>query len=151
MRTLSTIFKSGSILNISLDQPPFPFVLGAELAGRISKDSPIPPGCPFKRGDRVFGAGQGSYADKAAVSWKQLLPVPKNLTFRQASGLFVTWPTSYEALTGRAQLQAGRLIVSPLMLKITHISLGEWCLVHAGAGMYPVMDMSFVLTHRKAA
>ncbi|KAG8767924.1 hypothetical protein FRC15_005380 [Serendipita sp. 397] len=99
------------------NQPPFPFVLGAELAGRISQDSPIPVGCPYKRGDRVFGAGQGSYADKVACSWQQLLPVPKNLSFRQASGLFVTWPTSYEALTGRAQLKAG-----------------EWCLVHAGAG-----------------
>ncbi|PVG02361.1 NAD(P)-binding protein [Serendipita vermifera] len=99
------------------NQPPFPFVLGAELAGRISENSPIPPGCPYKRGDRVFGAGQGSYADKITVPWQNLLPVPKNLTFSQASGLFVTWPTSYEALTGRAQLKAG-----------------EWCLVHAGAG-----------------
>jgi len=65
----------------------------------------------------VFGASQGSYADKIAAPWQQLLPVPENLSFRQASGLFVTWPTSYEALAGRAQLKAG-----------------EWCLVHAGAG-----------------
>lgn len=99
------------------NQPPFPFVLGAEFAGRISQDSPIPQGCTYKRGDRVFGASQGSYADKVAVPWQNLLPVPNNLSFRQASGLFVTWPTSYEALTGRAQLKAG-----------------EWCLVHAGAG-----------------
>ncbi|CAG7850517.1 SubName: Full=Related to quinone reductase {ECO:0000313/EMBL:CCA67581.1} [Serendipita indica DSM 11827] len=99
------------------NQPPFPFVLGAEFAGRIAANSPIPPGCPYKRGDRVFGAAQGSYADKVAANWNQLLPVPKSLTFRQAAGLFVTWPTSYEALTGRAQLKPG-----------------EWCLVHAGAG-----------------
>jgi NADPH2:quinone reductase len=59
----------------------------------------------------VFGAGQGSYADKIAVSWQSLLPIPKNLTFSQASGLFVTWPTSYEALTGRAQLKAGKQMI----------------------------------------
>jgi NADPH2:quinone reductase len=57
----------------------------------------------------VFGASQGSYADKIAAPWQQLLPVPENLSFKQASGLFVTWPTSYEALTGRAQLKPGEL------------------------------------------
>lgn len=92
-----------------IDQPPFPFVLGAELAGKISNDSPIPPGCPFKHGDRVFGAAQGTYADKVATPFKQLLPIPRGISCNQASGLFVTWPTSYEALVGRAQLKAGRL------------------------------------------
>ncbi|TCD71204.1 hypothetical protein EIP91_011682 [Steccherinum ochraceum] len=43
------------------NQPPFPFTLGAEFAGRISADSPIPPGCPYKRGQRVFGSTQGAY------------------------------------------------------------------------------------------
>lgn len=33
-----------------VDQPPLPFVLGTEFAGRISKDSPIPKGCPYKPG-----------------------------------------------------------------------------------------------------
>lgn len=40
------------------DQPPFPFVLGAEFAGVIAASSPIPNGCPFKPGDRVFGSAQ---------------------------------------------------------------------------------------------
>jgi len=39
------------------------------------------------------------------------------MTYDQAAGLFVTYPTSYEALVGRAQLQPG-----------------EWVLVHAAAG-----------------
>ncbi|OCH84896.1 alcohol dehydrogenase [Obba rivulosa] len=98
-------------------QPPFPFVLGTELAGRIAQNSPIPKGCPYKPGDRVFGAGQGAYAEKAAVKWRQLLPLPSNMTFDQGAGLFVTWPTSYEALVGRAELKPG-----------------EWVLVTASAG-----------------
>ncbi len=89
------------------DQPPFPFVGGAEFAGRISKDSPIPPNCPFKPGDRVFGSGQGAYADKIATNWQQLFPIPKRMSYNEAAGLFVTWPTSYEALVGRAELKAG--------------------------------------------
>jgi len=99
------------------NQPPFPFILGSEFAGIISTTSPIPSGCPFKPGDRVFGAGQGAYAERVATHWQQLHPVPKGMSFDEAAGLFVTWPTSYEALVGRAELKPG-----------------EWVLVHAGAG-----------------
>ncbi|KDN46199.1 hypothetical protein RSAG8_04426, partial [Rhizoctonia solani AG-8 WAC10335] len=93
------------------NQPPFPFVLGAEFAGTISASSPIPKGCPFKPGDRVFGSAQGTYAERIAAKWHSLHPIPNGFSFEQAAGLFVTWPTSYEALVGRAQLQPG-----------------EWCL-----------------------
>ncbi|KAG0348171.1 hypothetical protein BG004_005827 [Podila humilis] len=72
---------------------------------------------PFKVGDRVFGSTQGCYAEKLCCNPKTLLPIPKNLSFEQAAGLFITYPTSYVALAVRAQLKAG-----------------EWCLVHAAAG-----------------
>lgn len=98
-------------------QPPMPFVMGVELAGRIAKGSPIPKGCPFKPGDRVFGSAQGAFAERVAANWKSLNPVPTGMSMDQAAGLMVTWPTSYEALAGRAQLKAG-----------------EWVLVTAGAG-----------------
>lgn len=67
-------------------KPPLPFVLGTEFAGRIAKDSPIPPGCPFKHGDRVFGAGQGSYADKMVVKVGSVLPLPDELSYDQGAG-----------------------------------------------------------------
>ncbi|KAI9068311.1 alcohol dehydrogenase [Trametes sanguinea] len=98
-------------------QPPRPFVLGNEFAGKISADSPIPDGCPFRPGDRVFGGGQGAYAEKVAVPWQNLVPLPDNMSYDQGAGLYVTWPTSYEALVGRAELKAG-----------------EWVLVTASAG-----------------
>ncbi|KAJ7601174.1 alcohol dehydrogenase [Mycena floridula] len=98
-------------------QPPLPFVLGSEFAGRIAKDSPIPKGCPFKPGDRVFGAAQGAYADKLKAKWTAVLPLPDAVSFDHGASLYVTWPTSYEALKGRAQLKAG-----------------EWVLVTAAAG-----------------
>jgi NADPH2:quinone reductase len=98
-------------------KPEFPFVLGTEFAGRIASNSPIPKGCSFKPGDKVFGAGQGAFGERITVLYRQLLPVPRNMSFDQACGLSITWPTSYEALVGRAQLKEG-----------------EWVLVHAGAG-----------------
>ncbi|KAJ7132756.1 alcohol dehydrogenase [Mycena crocata] len=98
-------------------KPALPFTLGSEFAGKISHGFPLPAGCPFKPGDRVFGAMLGSYADKVAVNQASVMRLPDTLTFDQGAGLFVTWPTSYEALVGRAKLQAG-----------------EWVLVTAAAG-----------------
>jgi NADPH:quinone reductase-like Zn-dependent oxidoreductase len=62
------------------------FVLGAEFAGRISAASPIPAGCTFKPGDRVFGYAQGSFGEKVATSWKSILPMPSTLSYDQAAG-----------------------------------------------------------------
>lgn len=99
------------------NQPPMPFVLGMEFAGRISSNSPIPNGCSFKPGDRVFGGAQGAFGEKVAVPLNNILPIPDNISYDQAAGLYVTWPTSYEALVGRAVLKSG-----------------EWVLVTASAG-----------------
>ena len=97
---------------------PHPYVPGVEMAGIISKDSPIPEGCDFVPGKtRVFGAAQGSYGEKTKADYWQLMEVPEGISLEQASGLFVTWPTSYAALKFRADVQEG-----------------EWVLVHAGAG-----------------
>jgi len=63
-------------------QPPHPFTLGTEFAGRIAQNSPIPKGCPYRPGDRVFGATQGSYADQVAINWDTLIPLPKKHDFR---------------------------------------------------------------------
>ena len=67
-------------------QPPRPFVLGSELAGKIAADSPIPDGCPFRRGDRVFGAAQGAYGEKVAAAWQALVALPDNMTYDQGAG-----------------------------------------------------------------
>jgi len=66
--------------------PPLPFVLGTEFAGKVSRDSPIPEGCPFKPGDRVFGAAQGSFADKVAADWEKILSLPDALDYDQGAG-----------------------------------------------------------------
>ncbi|KAJ7095658.1 alcohol dehydrogenase [Mycena epipterygia] len=92
-------------------KPPLPFTLGTESAGKVSQGFPLPAGCQFKPGDRVFGYAFGSYADKAAVDLSTIRRLPEALSFDQAAGLYVTWPTSYEALVGRAKLQAGECVL----------------------------------------
>jgi len=67
-------------------KPPFPFILGAEFAGKVAKGSPVPKGCPYKPGDRVFGTAQGCFADKVAAKWQSVNPLPDNLTFDQGAG-----------------------------------------------------------------
>ncbi|KAI5453706.1 hypothetical protein NCC49_005524 [Naganishia albida] len=99
------------------NQPPLPFVLGSEFAGRVALNSHIPVDCPFRPGDRVLGAAQGAFGEVVNADWRSCIPVPKEMTWEQASGIYVTYPTSYEALVGRAQTKAG-----------------EWVLVHAAAG-----------------
>ena len=123
-RPVSQILQSQGKYQV---QPPHPFTLGSEFAGKVARNSPIPEGCPYKPGDRVFGATQGSYADQVAVNWDMLIPLPKTTSFDEGAGvyehvkeqlssgfvltnfvgLFITWPTSYEALVGRAELKAG--------------------------------------------
>lgn len=51
------------------------------------------------------------------MNYKTLIPIPANLSFDEAAGISLTYPTSYLALTVRGKLQKG-----------------EWLLVHAGAG-----------------
>ncbi|KAH9981893.1 NAD-P-binding protein [Russula compacta] len=95
-------------------QPPRPFILGTEFAGTVAA---APAGSPFKPGDRVFGSAQGSLAERVLAKPELVLPLPDALSFDQGAGLYVTYPTSYEALVGRAKLQPG-----------------EWVLVLAAAG-----------------
>lgn len=61
-------------------------MLGSELAGRIADSSPIPDGCPFRRGDRVFGAAQGAFGEQVAAAWQSLVPLPDNMSYDQGAG-----------------------------------------------------------------
>ncbi|KAK6522509.1 hypothetical protein TWF281_001955 [Arthrobotrys megalospora] len=97
-------------------QPPLPWVSGSEFAGEVLK-TPTKGTPKYKVGDRVFGASQGSYATKICASENLLYKIPDSWSFEDAAGLYVTVPTSYAALTIRANLKEG-----------------EWVLVHAGAG-----------------
>lgn len=80
---------------------------------------------------RVFGAGQGAYAEKIKVAWRTVIEVPKEMGLDEAAGLYITAPTSYAALVTRAKTQKG-----------------EWVLVHAAAGGGEPAQLSLRAEHR---
>ncbi|KAI1105791.1 NAD(P)-binding protein [Jackrogersella minutella] len=99
------------------NQPPFPWVSGAEFSGVVLATPGSTQTPKFPIGSRVFGASQGAYASRVCAAEPELLAVPQGWTFTDAAGLFVTAPTSYGALVLRAGVKAG-----------------DWVLVHAAAG-----------------
>ncbi|KAH7319977.1 putative quinone oxidoreductase [Stachybotrys elegans] len=99
------------------NQPPFPWVAGAEFAGTVISTPSGSASPKFPVGTRVFGSSQGAFATKICAKEGFLLPVPDGWSFQDAAGLFITAPTSYAALV----LRAG-------------IKKGDYVLVHAAAG-----------------
>ncbi|KAJ2491906.1 hypothetical protein IWW37_001878 [Coemansia sp. RSA 2050] len=96
-------------------KPPFPFTPGAEFSGTVVKATSD---LRFKVGDRVFGSNvTGAYAEFIAVPSIYCFPIPPSLSFEQAAGIFISYPTSYAGLVLRAKVQKG-----------------DWVLVHAAAG-----------------
>ena len=91
-------------------QPDFPFAPGGEISGVISAVGANV--TDWQVGDEVFaGCGHGGFAEKVALSPKQLRPKPKSLSFEQASGMTTTYGTSYYALKQRADLKAGETLL----------------------------------------
>jgi NADPH:quinone reductase-like Zn-dependent oxidoreductase len=92
-----------------------PLTLGQDLAGEVvtvSGDS-----SRFLAGQRVFGFGQGAYAEFTAAAMADISPIPEKMDFAVAAAL----PTS-----GLTALQAIRDQVQP--------KPGTRILIHAGAG-----------------
>ncbi|KAH8906307.1 NAD(P)-binding protein [Coniochaeta sp. PMI_546] len=99
------------------NQPPFPWISGAEFAGVVLATPSGLSKPKFPVGSKVFGATQGAYATKLLAKEGGMLPVPEGWSFDEAAGLFVTAPTSYGALVVRAGIKQG-----------------DYVLVHAAAG-----------------
>jgi NADPH2:quinone reductase len=97
-------------------KPPCPFVPGAELAGTVRE---VGAGVDrFAPGDRVFASvGLGAVAERAQVPAVATWKMPAGMSFEEAAGLPIVYPTSYAGLVFRAGLRAG-----------------ETVLVHAAAG-----------------
>mmetsp|Transcript_4891 Transcript_4891/g.15807 ORF Transcript_4891/g.15807 Transcript_4891/m.15807 type:complete len:352 (+) Transcript_4891:1-1056(+) len=97
-------------------RPPLPFIPGAEFAGVIEAVGDGVDGLAV--GQRVFGGNVlGCYADRVTVPSAATLAIPDSLSFSDACGIYLTYPTAYAGLTLRGGLKAG-----------------ETCLVHAAAG-----------------
>jgi NADPH2:quinone reductase len=91
------------------ERPPLPFIPGLELAGIVAA---VGEGVErLKPGDRVVAYASQAVAEKAAVRQEFTIPMPRTLDFVAASGICLTYFTSYHALKQRAQLQPGETLL----------------------------------------
>jgi NADPH2:quinone reductase len=91
-------------------KPPLPFVLGMEGAGEVVEVGEGVTGLAV--GDRVsFGARPGSFAERAVVNARAVMPAPPGFDFGQASAWRVTALTAWVALVRRGQLAAGETLL----------------------------------------
>ena len=82
---------------------------GLELSGVIVRmGENAKANCKFKVGDKVCAlVGGGAYAERIAVPYELLMPIPENITFEEASALPEAYATSYLNLFYEGQLKAG--------------------------------------------
>ena len=92
------------------ERPPLPFIPGSELSGIVRA---VGEGVVrFKPGDRVIAFTLGrALAEQTAVRQEFVMPMPSTLGFEAASGVCLTYFTSYHALKQRAQLAAGETLL----------------------------------------
>lgn len=71
-------------------QPPFPWVAGTEFSGEVvetyrGERLPNKLGQILTPGARVFGTGQGAFAEYIVVKADSLLPIPAGWSYKEAA------------------------------------------------------------------
>jgi len=87
-----------------------PFAPGMEVAGRIVEIGAGVVGLTV--GDRVMAAvGAGGYAEQVIAAAQDVIPIPDEMDFITAAGFPIAYGTSHHALTARAGLKAGEVLL----------------------------------------
>ncbi len=87
-----------------------PFAPGMEVAGRVVETGAGVTG--LKPGDRVMAAvGAGGYAEQVIAAAADVIPIPDEMDFVTAAGFPIAYGTSHHALTARAGLKAGEVLL----------------------------------------
>lgn len=82
---------------------------GRSLAGTVEAVGPGVTG--VHPGDEVFGTGDGSFAEHAAVRADRLALKPANLTFEEAAAVPVSGLTALQAVRDHGRVQAGQQVL----------------------------------------
>nr|WP_240334377.1 NADPH:quinone oxidoreductase family protein [Sphingobium estronivorans] len=91
-------------------KPPLPFVPGSEAAGYIAAIGEGVEG--FAIGDRVIAfTGSGAFAEQVKAPATQVWTVPEGVDLEVASGIAITYGTSYHALKDRGALKPGETLL----------------------------------------
>ena len=90
----------------------WPTRMGLELSGEIIEmGKKAQENTNFKVGDKVCAlVGGGAYAEKIAIPYQLVLPVPEGLTMEEASAIPEAYVTSYLNLFEEGKLQKGQIV-----------------------------------------
>lgn len=90
----------------------WPTWMGLELSGEIIEmGKKAQENTNFKIGDKVCAlVGGGAYAEKIAIPYQLVLPVPEGLTIEEASAIPEAYVTSYLNLFEEGKLQKGQIV-----------------------------------------
>lgn len=90
----------------------WPSWMGLELAGEIIEmGEKAQKNSSFKVGDKVCAlVGGGAYAEKIAIPYQLVMPIPEGLTYEEASSLPEAYATSYLNLVYEGHLQKGQYV-----------------------------------------
>lgn len=90
----------------------WPTWMGLELSGEIIEmGKKAQENTNFKVGDKVCAlVGGGAYAEKIAIPYQLVLPVPEGLTMEEASAIPEAYVTSYLNLFEEGKLQKGQIV-----------------------------------------
>ncbi|MFD0403647.1 medium chain dehydrogenase/reductase family protein [Kitasatospora sp. NPDC127121] len=92
------------------DQPPFPFVPGYDLVGRVlATGEGVDPGLAGQRVATLMKVG--GWASHVAVDAADAVPVPDGLTAAEAETVVVNGITAWQLLHRRARVRAGQRIL----------------------------------------
>ncbi len=92
------------------EKPPFPFVPGLEAAGVVEALGPGVEG--LRPGQRVLAlTGGGAYAEAVAARAADVFPIPDAMDFVTAAGFPITYGTAHGALTWRAKMRPGEVLL----------------------------------------
>jgi NADPH2:quinone reductase len=87
-----------------------PFTPGMEVAGRVAEVGAEVAG--LKPGDRVMASiGAGGYAEQVVAAASDVIAIPDEMDFVTAAGFPIAYGTSHHALTARAGLKAGEVLL----------------------------------------
>ena len=84
-------------------------IRGQDVAGRVEAVGTNVTG--FHPGEKVFGIGDGSFAEYVCARADKLAPKPANLTFEQAAAVPISALTALQALRDRGKVQPGHKVL----------------------------------------
>ncbi len=91
-------------------KPPLPFSPGFEVSGVVEELGEGVEG--LEPGDRVVAPlGHGGYADEVVAPATNVLPIPDGMDFQEAAAFPVAYGTAHLALTRRAHLGEGQVLL----------------------------------------